>query len=381
MVLRPLALLLSVLLLAGCASLREPPASGGPWHDDAFGWRDPAAVTGRDELFRLDPDLAARLRDARYQALPPAQRLDELLNLIFGADRKQFRYASRSTVAAQTWRDKRGDCLSLTVLAYAAARASGLPATMQEVPIAPTYDRRDGFDYVGRHVNLLVRLPGGTPSENPLRVREVIVDFEPKPGSVRRGQPLSDDAVLARFHSNRGVEEMAAGRQANAYAHLRAAVATDPTLGASYTNLAVLYRQARLDDSAEQLLRRALQAGHADVPALRALHELLAARGRDAEAREVAERLQAMRASDPYFWIAEGVRWLEDGQPVRAVAALERAQDMASGFGEIHRLLAVAYWRMGQATRAQEQLTLLARLDQRDPALGKLRRKFDAAPH
>lgn len=381
MVLRPLALLLSVLLLAGCASLREPPASGGPWHDDAFGWRDPAAVTGRDELFRLDPDLAARLRDARYQALPPAQRLDELLNLIFGADRKQFRYASRSTVAAQTWRDKRGDCLSLTVLAYAAARASGLPATMQEVPIAPTYDRRDGFDYVGRHVNLLVRLPGGTPSENPLRVREVIVDFEPKPGSVRRGQPLSDDAVLARFHSNRGVEEMAAGRQANAYAHLRAAVATDPTLGASYTNLAVLYRQARLDDSAEQVLRRALQAGHADVPALRALHELLAARGRDAEAREVAERLQAMRSGDPYFWIAEGVRWLEDGQPVRAVAALERAQDMASGFGEIHRLLAVAYWRMGQATRAQEQLTLLARLDQRDPALGKLRRKFDAAPH
>jgi len=381
MVLRQLAWLLSVLLLAGCAASPVRPDPGGPWHDEAFDHQRQPAVTGKDDLFRLDPGLAARLRQPRYQALPPPQRLEELLDLIFGTDRKQFRYASHSTVAAQTWQDKRGDCLSLTVLAYAAARASGLAATMQEVPIAPSYDRRAGFDYVGRHVNLLIRLPGGTPSENPLRVREVIVDFEPKPGSVRRGQPLTDDAVLARFHSNRGVEAMAAGRPATAYAHLRAAVAIDPSLGASYTNLAVLYRQAGLDESAERLLRRAVASGHADVPALRTLHELLAAQGRDAEARELAERLQAMRAGDPYYWIGEGVRWLEEGQPQRAVSALERAQEMASGFGEIHRLLAVAYWRLGQAARAQEQLTLLATLDQRDPALGKLRRKFEAAPH
>jgi tetratricopeptide (TPR) repeat protein len=380
MVLRRLGLLLSVLLLAGCAGLPAQP-EGGPWHDDVFEWRRQPAVAARDELFRLDPELAARLQTRRYQALPAPQRLEELLDLIFGADRKQFRYATRSTPAAQTWRDKRGDCLSLTVLAYAAARASGLAATMQEVPIAPSYDRRDGFDYVGRHVNLLVRLPGGTPSENPLRVREVVVDFEPKPGSVRRGQPLSDDAVLARFHSNRGVEEMAAGRSGAAYAHLRAAVAADPSLGASYANLAALYRQARLDDSAEILLRRAVASGQADVSALRSLQELLQARGREVEARDLAQRLEAMRTSDPYHWIGEGVRWLDEGQPQRAVVALERAQEMASGFGEIHRLLAVAYWRVGQAARAQEQLTRLATLDRRDPALGKLRRKLGATPH
>jgi Tfp pilus assembly protein PilF len=377
MVMRPLACLLSVLLLAGCAT---PAADldGGPWHDDAFGYGPHAVTVGKDELFRLDPALLARLQEPRYQALPPAQRLDELLGLIFGPDRKAFRYAARSTVAAQTWNGKRGDCLSLTVLAYAAARASHLAATMQEVPVAPSYDRRAGLDYVGRHVNLLVRISAGNPAEQSLRVREVVIDFEPKAGAVQRGRPLSDDAVLARFHSNRGVEELAAGRSATAYAHLRAAVAADPSYTAGHTNLAALYRQAGFDKSAERLLRRAAANGQDAVPALRTLSELLLAQGRDVEAREFADRLQQMHANDPYYWIGEGLRWLEADDPQRAVNSLERAQQLTSGFGEVHRYLALAYWRAGKSALAQEQLALLADADRGDPAWRKkLQRKLE----
>lgn len=366
------------LLLAGCAappSLPDP----GPWQDAAFAWHDARPTVGKEDLFRLDPALAARLQEPRYQALQPAQRLDELLSLIFGADRKAFRYATVSTVAAETWRARRGDCLSLTVLAFAAARASGLAATMQEVPVVPTFDRRAGYDYVGRHVNLLVRVPSHNPAEQSLRVREVVIDFEPKLGSVQRGRVLTDDAVLARFHSNLGVEAMAAGQRERAYAHFRFALATDPSFTASHTNLAVLYRQVGLAAPAERLLKQAVAAGDANPTPLRNLVELLTTQGRYAEAREYDERLQDLRSNDPYHWTGEGLRWLDAGDPQRAVAALERAQQLTSGFGEVHRYLAVAYWRLGEAARAQDQLARLAALDRGDPTVAKLRRKFDTA--
>ena len=69
---------------------------------------------------------------------------------------------------AFAWRLRRGDCLSLTILAYAMGRAMKLHADMQEVPIAAMFDRRNQFDFLSQHVNVRfhnasrVDLPHGT---------------------------------------------------------------------------------------------------------------------------------------------------------------------------------------------------------------------------
>ena len=71
---------------------------------------------------------------------------------------------------------------------------------------------------------------------------------------------------------------------------------------------------------------------------------------------------------------------LNEGQNRQAVADLEHAQELTSGFTEVHGWLALAYWRMGEARRAREQLAQLEALQSGSALAGKLRRKLTATP-
>lgn len=371
------ALLLALgLLLAGCAGAPKAPPQL-PWPDAAFD-HDAALVTvSRDELFRLDPALERELPSMRQAAA--SQRLKHLLALIFGPDGHAFAYAAgHSTTASETWRQRRGDCLSLTVLTYAAARAMGMPAQMQDVPVPVLYERRGTLELRNEHVNVL--FPGAQREPPGLgAARDVIVDFEPELASSRRGKPLAEEQVLARYYNNMAAEHLAAGSERAAYAYFKAAVQADPSYAASYGNLAVLYRRRGLDSAAEQLLRHALTlADPPDVP-LHTLHQLLADQGREAEAAHFAKLLQAVRERDPDYWTGLGQSLLNEGQPRAAIAALEQARSMSAGFQEVHRFLAIAYWRVGEKAKADAELAQLAAMGGAESKVSRLRRKFGEA--
>lgn len=370
-----IVLLASLAALAGCATA---PAGGDapPWRDATFAYAPALVTVTREDLFRLEPDLLAQVLQPLPADLSPSQKLKHLLTVIFGPDQRRFAYAAgHSTTASETWRRQRGDCLSLTTLTYAVARAMGMGAQMQEVDTPTLFDRRDGFDFVNQHVNVLFPRAQWTlyAEEKP---HDVVVDFEPDYASARPGRLLEENAIYARFLNNRAVEYMAHGERARAYAHFRAAIAADPGYASSYANLAQLYRQAALPAEAEQLLHRAAALARENDVALHSLTELLAAQGRDGEARRYESILQARASRDPYHWIALGIRELEAGNPRRAVRSLEQARDMTGNFREVHALLALAYARSGDQARADQELAVLAGLGVSDRSVAKLRRKF-----
>lgn len=375
---RTLSIAVCVLGLAACAGVPTgTPVPQLPWRDAAFGYDGAPVAVSREELFRLDPQLLERLQAQAPGTRNTEARLKFLLATVFGPDGHGFSYASgHSTPAAQTWRQRRGDCLSLTVLTYAVARAMNMTAQMQEVQTPVLYDRRDGLDFVNQHVNVLFLRARRTSLED-AGFRDVIVDFEPDLASARVGLVLSEDAILARYYNNIAAEHLANGRFTLAYAHFKAAILADPAYAASYGNLAVLYRNAGLAAEAEQLLRHALaRANPPDVP-LHALHQLLLEQGRNAEARHYAQLLEGRQSRDPYHWISLGLQHLQEGEWREAIVALERAQGMVSGFPEVHRYLALAYWRAGEPARANEQLARLASLAGTDAAVTLLSRKFN----
>lgn len=366
----------AVTLLAGCAV--TPVADRAPpWEDHAFGYEASLVQVGKAELFALDAQLEREAQALGLQRLGSSQRLDAMMQWIYGADRARFHYlAGHSTGAAQTWRQRRGDCLSLTILTYAVARSLGLDAQMQEVRVPAMYDRRNGFDYVNRHVNLVVGVLNRDPLVEVLQRQEIAIDFEPEYGTHLRGKPLTEDAVLARFYNNVGVEHLARGDRRGAYAHFKAAMLADRSYSAPYGNLALLYRENKLDAPAEQLLRQAIALAEEPEVPMSALHRLLVDQGRVAEAQAFAQRLRTRQEGDPYWWISQGIRHLADGEPRKAVVALQQAQRITSGFGEVHRFLALAYWQLGERSQADEQLALLTEVDPNNVGAAKLRRKF-----
>ena len=135
-------------------------------------------------------------------------KLERLLARLYTREGILLSYASGHTTGAmQTWRNKRGDCLSLTILAYAAAKSLHIDAHMQDVPVPSAVDRREGFDYINSHVNVFVNNVSEVSLNGTLYgAGGFVIDFEPQPGSRRAGQWLSENAILARYFNNRATE-------------------------------------------------------------------------------------------------------------------------------------------------------------------------------
>lgn len=374
-----------VLVSLLCACSVEPvlpPATEAMWRDAAFDYDPNLVVATRQSLFQLDATTLSQLRADGVTEQNLGSRVAYLMTLVFGPQMKAFEYVGgHSTVAAQTWRNKRGDCLSLTVMSYALARALDVPLQMQEVRVPVNFDRRDGVDFLNQHVNSIVH------TDRPLRVGdrmlpagELLVDFLPQIGSNQRGKALDENAVLARYYNNVAAEQLALGRDRMAYAHFRAAIRADPAYAASYANLAALYLRAGLNDAAETALRQALLRNpHADL-ALSSLHQLLLSQGRTAEAATYEKRLRAGRDNDPYYWLGLGIERIRKEQFAAAADALEHAQQLTSGFTEVHQYLAIAYWRSGRQLLARDQLAILRGLDTASPKMAALSRKFSREP-
>ncbi len=377
----------AVLALTGCAGPVVAPVLPAvqTWQDASFHF-DPRgaptpALESPADVFGLDDDILADLRSSDQSLRPTAERLAALLAHVYGDGGIRMSYAlGRTTGATQTWRNREGDCLSLTIMVYAAATALGIPAHMQEVRIPLTIDRRDGIDYIVGHVNVLVRHPQSLTVQGRNFVPGgLIIDFEPQLGSRVTGLQLSQSQTMARFYNNRAVEHLATSDD-RAYAYYRAAIEADPRFAPAYANLAQLYQRKGLMDSAERLLLQAIALNPMAYAPLRAMQDLLQAQGRPLEAQQFAERLRQQQDRDPYHWLGQGVGALHAGQNAAAVKALERAAELTTGFEEIHHHLAIAYARNGQREQAARQIALLDTLLRHDPEVARLGRKLLGAP-
>lgn len=368
-----------VLALAGCASGPPRGAASVPWLDAQFAAEAPDARVRASELFALDEALERRLMDPAVRERPVGQRLKFLMDTILGVDRKGFGYqAGHSTTAAETWRNKSGDCLSLTVLTYSMARKLGLNVIMQEVRTPALFGRAGELDVVNQHVNVLIpNMRGDLYMES--ATHDVVIDFEPDYAAPRRGTALAENEIVARFHNNLAVEHMARGEHAPAYAHFKAAIQLEPSYVSPYGNLAVLYRRIGRVEEAEQLLRHAVALGGTTDVALHELHRLLRDQGREAEARAVGEQLEARRAADPYHWVGLAVQDLQRGENKRAISHLQRAREIAPTFPEVPRYMIVAYGRLGDVQKAREEVATLEALGGPLNKVALLRRKLDRA--
>ncbi len=375
-----LGLMFMVLVgLVGCATTREatvPPA--GIWQDQAFDYRPDRVSETRESLFALDPAMMETLTSGKRLRYTDERRLDLLLSQLYGPDGVRLAYNSgHSTGAMQTWNDRRGDCLSMTVLTYAAANALGLTAHMQEVRVPLIVDRHDGVEFVNGHVNVFVRNESDVAIHGKsFRAGGIVIDFEPQVGARNSGQWLSQDNILARFYNNRATEFLVQRDYPQAYAYYKAAIETDPGYAPTFSNLAQLYSVRGQWPASEQLVRHALALGGDSYAPLRTLHRLLTEQRRTAEALQIAQALIKLQDDDPYYWFGKGLVALREGRNHTAIDALERAAELTTGFEEIHYHLGLAYLRNGQRKEANQQIAALSAINTQSAGLAVLNKKL-----
>ena len=380
--LRNVLLVLSCVVgLVGCASTRVAGVlPDAVWQDEAFQYTPSQVTETRETVFALNDSLMQSLRLDNSLGRPVDQRLDLLVQRLYGPKGIRLSYTSgHTTGAVETWKNQRGDCLSLTILVYSAARFLNIPAHMQEVRVPVAVDRHDGVDFINGHVNVFVRnYEGVVISGQNYGPGALVIDFEPEAGARRSGVWLTEDDILARFYNNRATEYLVQKDDARAYAYFRAAIDKAPDFAPVYANLAQLYMRRGLFIGAEQLLTHAIALGGTSYAPLRGMHQLLVAQGRTTEARYYVDLMAKRQDEDPYHWLGLGMTALRDGQYGSAIRVLERAAALTTGFEEIHYHLGLAYWRDGQREAARKQLATLSAINNLDPGVATLSKKFSA---
>ena len=348
--------LLVCALLTACATVLPPAPSAPILHDALFSPPQPAPDAS--EVFALSDEMRAYV--ARELA-PLARHADprrELIAALYSKGRLQLDYdGSNTRSASQAFASRSGNCLSLVIMTASFAHQLGLPVSFQAVQTEDFYSRSGGLYMASGHVNLVLGPPTTRVGYSRGGREYLTIDFIPQ--DELRGQrtrPLEEKTIVAMYLNNRAAETLAAGHLDEAYGYARAALLQDPGFFNASNTLGVIYNRAGHAGPAEAAFRHTLAGDGDHVSALSNLVKLLLHQNRGNETAAWVARLDRLQPVPPFQQFNLGREALDAGDPALARDHFLRELRLQPYQDEVHFWAAQAYWRLGQAERAQHHL-------------------------
>ena len=163
-------------------------------------------------------------------------KLEALLDYIISPAHLRLEYDDNSTyTASETFKYGRANCLSFTTMIVAMLRYMGLQAEFNDVDVPPVWNlQNQNMLVLYRHINSIVTWRDGS--------REV-VDFDMGEYEIHFPQRrISDEAAIAQYFNNRGMEFLFQDNTIDAFRYLRKAIEIAPDVSFLWLNLGTLYR-------------------------------------------------------------------------------------------------------------------------------------------
>jgi Flp pilus assembly protein TadD len=352
-----------MVLLAGCASAPPPAPTADLYRDASFA--PPSKPVSTDDLFTLSPEMREYLHSAAFNTHVRNRGQEYgLLDALYYSGKAGLKLdydASYTRNAAETFRDRAGNCMSLVLMTAAFAKELGMRVSYQSVLIDESWSRGGGLYLLSGHVNLvlgarLANEPAGAGAE-----RALVVDFLPEArANDRHTQSLEEDDIVMMYQNNRAAEALVDGKIDDAYWWARAATSGNPRAGLAYNTLGVIYERHGDLAMAEKAYRAALTREPENVVSLRNLEPVLAALGRPEEAKAIAQRVARIEPIAPFQYFNEGVAAFQQGQYSAARDLFAREVKRAPYYDEFHFWLAASLLQLGEVRQARDQLKLAA---------------------
>jgi tetratricopeptide (TPR) repeat protein len=340
---------------AACATGRGNPRSVAITPDELLAGT-PLGVAGASvalvperDVLAVSPEMRAFL-DAHVDRNGSATlKLDQLVTAIMDAKTFGVVYDDRTRTAAETFRARRGNCLSFSTLFVALARDVGLHAEFEEVDIPPDWTLERDTYVLNQHVNVRVDL-----GQAGVRVVDFnIADFR----ANYEMRTISETRALAHYYNNIGVERMLASDTAAALACFRTAIADgDRRFPPAWTNLGTLYLRNGHPAHAEAAYLQALKEDDGDLVAMSDLARLYDRLGDRERAAAYQKRVIRHRWLNPYYRY-ELARLAYVAQHYdAAIGHLKYAIRRRPREDRFYFLLGMSYMRKGDARAARRWL-------------------------
>jgi Flp pilus assembly protein TadD len=359
-------LAIALLAVAGCttapgrqASVLQSPLLDG---QELFGETVPAAQ--QTDILAITPQMRAFV-DANGRAVSVDWlRMKRLLKGMADMGYLSLQYDSGKTLtAAETFRQRAGNCLSFTNLFVALARADGLDAQFQIIDVPPMWDAADGWVMLNGHINVIVHnVRMGVPDQIGLS-RDFVVDFNTPDYEVSYPrQPVDDRVAFALFYNNRGVEAMRAGDLRAAFANFKLAIATSPRVAGAWVNLGALYSRQRLYESAKSAYERALEIDPDEKSAMTNLARVYTELGNEDLAAEYQRRVRLHENLNPYYHYALAEGAYRDGEYATALSEIKSAISRKRDDHRFYFLEGLIHYRRGDVADARSAIATAERL-------------------
>ncbi len=329
------------------------------------------AVPDAHEVLAVSAEMRA-FADAHVARKGSANlKLRQLLAAI--ADEQSFglEYDASTQTAAQTFRQRRGNCLSFSNMFVALAREVGIEAHFQEVDVPPDWALEHDTYVLNRHVNVRVHLGAGS-------VR--VVDFNL--GDARaslKSHRIADERALAHYYNNLGVERMQAGDIAAALGCFRRALTEgDRRFAPAWNNLATLYLRTGHRVHAEGAYLHALEANRADLVAMSNLARLYEGQGDAERSAALRRRVAYHRMRNPYYRHHLALQALSAEEYDEAIHHLRWAVRKRRDEDRFCYLLGVSYLARGDEKAARRWFARAAEVATSEAAKRRYAGKIDA---
>lgn len=352
-------LAVTMILLAAChstAQLKNQGANQTPtdiFLDKKFQRYNNIKLETEAEIFALSAEMKVMAnslgieRDTRKKA-------NKLLNHFFSPENINLAYKSGANViAAQAFKNKEANCLSLTIMAYAIAKEAKLTVVFQSVDVPEYWVRNGQVNMLTGHINLKVLQPISPHRMIFLEKTEIEIDFDPfvnKKSFPKR--KILKNTVLAMFYNNKGATAMVDGDYLTAYAYLRKATAVDRLFSPAWGNLGILYRLKGYQQSAIKSYRYAIRLNGNNLTAMENLSMLLHSNGEYEEAKKLDAYIMRKRANNPYYYSLLGDEKLYQGAYRAAINHYKKAIKLNKNIHEFYFGLAKVYYRLNELGKA-----------------------------
>ncbi len=366
-----------VIPAIACTSLRGREESAGISPDEllagtALGLTgDPPALVPEADILAVTPEMRAFLDKYVDRKASPDLKLHELALAIINSESFGVYYDDTTRTASETFRMKRGNCLSFSNLFVAMARDVGLNVQFQEVDIPPDWTFDKDTYVLNRHVDVYVDLAlAGT------RVVDFNMEDFKSTYDMRR---ISDGRALAHYYNNVGVARMQANDAAAALACFRRAIVdSGGDFSPAWTNLGTLYQRNGHAAHAEAAFLQALKVNEWDSVAMSNLAGLYERLGDRERAAAYQKKVLQHRWRNPYYRYQLAHQAYLAREYDAAIGHLRYAIRQRPREDSFYLLMGLSYLKKGDSEAARRWLTRAQEVAATDALKRRYSSKVDA---
>jgi tetratricopeptide (TPR) repeat protein len=313
-------------------------------------------VTPIEDAFALDDQMRA-FASTINNVSDPSFHVNGLLEAMQKQGLFALDYSSSTTrTVSETFHERRGNCLSFTMLFIELARAVGLHARYQLVEVPPHWNHEGDLVVIANHVNAVI--------ESRFQ-HDLIIDFNY--ADFRGDYPMHkiDDAYAsALYYTNLGAEALLKRDFPTSFVLLREALSFHDNISEPWVNLGVLYGRLGHYDYAEAAYLRALAADPRERSAVANLVGVYTALGDTARAEQYRDRVRNYQEINPYYHYSRAQTARSEERNEDALGELRRAIRLKNDDSDFFKLQGETLLALGRdedAAKSFERARAVAR--------------------